>query len=355
MKPQTHVYLSFLVLVGSLATATPASAQDKRDSGTAEALFEEGRSLMAQGSYAAACAKFAASNAVAPSVGALLNEANCREQLGLTASAWALYREARNMACQLGDQKRIDVAQERSRMLEDRLSYVTVQVSEASRIEGLSIRLNGNVVTDAAWNQRVPIDPGTHEIRAEAPGRQVFNATIEVDAQKEHEVVEIPPLVAHEVKPLAKDPIGGKNASGTGNKHLNTVTAAGTRGVASSERSGWSWKRGVIIGIGAAGVASLTAGGVFGFKARSRWDQALGHCQPGRTQCGPQGATLGHEADSLAHRANILVAVGVITVSTGLVLWLVSRGKHRIEKPDRAAVMPLLTPESALIELSKEF
>src|SRR5271156_1769624 len=77
------------------APAPPASATDKV---AAEALFEEGRRLVAAGSFADACPKFADSERLDPSGGALLNLASCYEKLGRSATAWVTYREAASAA-----------------------------------------------------------------------------------------------------------------------------------------------------------------------------------------------------------------------------------------------------------------
>src|SRR5436305_1863991 len=68
----------------------------------AQALFEEGRRLMAAGKYAEACPKLAASQKLDPGAGTLLNLASCYEKAGQNASSWATFKEAAAAARQSG-------------------------------------------------------------------------------------------------------------------------------------------------------------------------------------------------------------------------------------------------------------
>ena len=77
--------------VALLLVVAPARAQapTSTDKVAAEALFEEGRRLVAAGSFVDACPKFADSQRLDPSPGTLLNLASCYEKLGRSATAWA--------------------------------------------------------------------------------------------------------------------------------------------------------------------------------------------------------------------------------------------------------------------------
>ena len=90
------------------ADAQPASA---------EALFQEGRTLLAAGDVAAACDRFEASNRQEASVGTLLNLGDCRERLGDTETAWATFLAAEALARRSSDD-RADEAARRADALE---------------------------------------------------------------------------------------------------------------------------------------------------------------------------------------------------------------------------------------------
>src|SRR5512139_1741852 len=75
------VAAAFALLANLAASAARAQASDKA---AAEALFDEGRKLMAEGKYAAACAKLEASQKLDAGVGTQLNLADCYEKSGKT-------------------------------------------------------------------------------------------------------------------------------------------------------------------------------------------------------------------------------------------------------------------------------
>src|SRR5438132_9428411 len=115
---------SAALIACALAWAPAAHAQSGK--AAAEALFEEGRKLMADGKAAEACPKFEASEQLDPSSGTLLNLANCYEKQGRTASAWATYKEAASLANANGRSDHLGVAQKRADALAPKLSRVTV-------------------------------------------------------------------------------------------------------------------------------------------------------------------------------------------------------------------------------------
>src|SRR5215467_9817965 len=97
-----------LVLASAASTvAAPSAAMAQGEQrGTAkvaaEALFQEGRRLMAAGKAVDACPKFAESERLDPSPGTMLNLANCYEKTDRPATAWATYREGVSIAASLG-------------------------------------------------------------------------------------------------------------------------------------------------------------------------------------------------------------------------------------------------------------
>src|SRR4051812_46143375 len=96
----------------TMMISTLSGAQVAGDKATAEALFADGRKLMAAGNYAAACPKLAASQRLDPGVGTMLNLADCYERVGQTASAWAEFREAISAARAAGSKEREQLARD---------------------------------------------------------------------------------------------------------------------------------------------------------------------------------------------------------------------------------------------------
>src|SRR5262249_45322094 len=141
------------------------------DAGTnaaADALFNEGRRLMADGQFAEACPKFLESEQLRHGLGTLLNLADCFEKVGRTASAWTTFREVDDEATKAGDAARKRVAHERIEALEPRLSKLIVDVPHDHDLPGLEVRKDGSVVGRASWGVPIPVDPGKHSIAAVA-------------------------------------------------------------------------------------------------------------------------------------------------------------------------------------------
>ena len=89
--------LSGLAL-GALLVPEIARGEGGVDAARAEELFAEGRRLMAAKDYAAACPKFARSQALDPAPGTALNLATCYERAGKLASASVAFKIAQAFA-----------------------------------------------------------------------------------------------------------------------------------------------------------------------------------------------------------------------------------------------------------------
>ncbi len=151
-------------------SAAPVVASPESDR-----LFQEGRTLLKAGKIAEACDAFAASQKLAPRVGTLLNLGDCREVQGQTATAWALFHEAKELAAKLKD-TREPVWNGRIAALAARLSHITLVVAPDA-VPGLVIKRNGVTVERAQWNTPIALDPATYVFEATAPGHQRWSLT----------------------------------------------------------------------------------------------------------------------------------------------------------------------------------
>src|SRR5690606_7586735 len=102
----------------------------------AEALFQQGTALMDEKHYAEACDKLAGSQELDPALGTMLYLADCYEQAGRTASAWALFRQASESAKHAGQAERERIAAERASSLAQRLSKLELKVAPGRRAVG---------------------------------------------------------------------------------------------------------------------------------------------------------------------------------------------------------------------------
>lgn len=159
-----------LVSVGGLVFPRVCLAKDATPgskAAAAEALFSAARSDLAAGQLDAACEKFQDSLKLERATGTLLNLAACESKRGRLASAWSLWREALEILPP-GD-SRISFATRELNLLLPRLPYLTLRL-ERGVPKGVKVSRNGMELGHAGMNLPIPVDPGPHTIRVQAPG-----------------------------------------------------------------------------------------------------------------------------------------------------------------------------------------
>jgi hypothetical protein len=291
-----------------------ARAQD-RDKAAAEALFAEGRKLMAAGDYAAACSKLAASQALDAGVGTQLNLADCYEKQGKTASAWAQFRETITAARNAGSPEREKVARRRAEALESQLSYLTIV---ASSDPGLTLTRDDARIDPAAVGSALPIDPGSHVITASAQGKQSWSTTVTVGPNGDRISVTVPALQAAEED---------KPAPGVQTEPTLPPAAAATTASDPAPSSSSPQKLIGIIASGA-GVAGLAVATYFGLQAAARWSDAKAGCDP-YPYCGEEGRRLSRDAQGSGTISTVAFIAGGVLLAGGVVLWLSAPGAPR--------------------------
>lgn len=280
-----------LITLGARATSAAAPA-------LAQVLFEEGRALIAQGRTDEACAKFSESNRLDPATGTLLNLAVCNESRGKTATAWEQFRAAEAASQYDRREDRVRFARDHIAQLEPRLSRVTLRVSSAQRVPGLSIALDGVRLEQAAWNVATPIDPGEHVVVAEAPSRVARTWVVVVHPEPSEVAVSI------ELEPTLA-PSQGLDADVA--THAADSSPSTTKVLAYAS--------------GALGAAGLIGGAVFGVQAFSRWDERNRLC-PGDVCATPAAQRAQRSAESAARNANIAVGVGLASLLAAGIFYL---------------------------------
>jgi hypothetical protein len=283
-----------------VALATPAFGQTPSNKAAAEALFIDGRNLMAQGKHAEACRKFEASQNLEPGIGTMLNLAQCYEATGRTASAWAQYREAIPLARAAGSREREDFATERSKALESRLSTLTIRAMSGV---ALSVRRDGVAVDAAELGTPIPVDPGPHQVEASAPGKAPWSTTVEVTGDAARVSVDIPQL--------DEAPSGG-----------TPPPSAAPAASPDSGNQGGSIQKPLAIGIAAVGLVGLGVGTYFGLSAGSKWDDAKAACRDYPYECSPQALDHQSSASSQATVSTVAFIAGGVAIAAGAVLWL---------------------------------
>jgi hypothetical protein len=288
--------------------ALGAHAQSTGDKVAAEALFDEGRRLMAAGQYNEACAKLEASQAIDAGVGTLLNLADCYEKAGKTASAWAQFRETISAARKAGSPDRERIARQRVQALEQKLSYMTIVTWKGQDVK---VSRDGTPVDSAVLGTSIPVDPGTHLISAAAPGKRSWSTQVQVGDHADRVSVAVPIL--------ADDVSEAKAASG----ELDPPQPS----AAESELSPRPHPTGStqrILGIVAAaiGVAGIATGTVFGIKAASNWGDAKDDCSHVPDTCSAGAVRLSKDAQQSGNISTIAFIAGGVSLVGGAVLWM---------------------------------
>ena len=313
-----------LVLGPVLATVAPIAVWGQA-SPQAEALFRDGKQLMKEGKLAEACSAFEGSERAEHNVATVLSLADCREKNHQYASAWALFLQA-------DSQTRADptkavlntTAKHRARALESRLSYLTINVPDESRIPELVVTRDGAPVDPAEWNRAIPADGGSHVIAGKAPGHESWSTTVTLRPESDKQAVEVPRFKA--LPEIVNKP-PRDDAAAIGDR----------RQPPAPEVNPYTRKRKIGIGVAAGGGAiGLVAIGL-GVTANSKHDDAVKTCPI--QACSPQGArdaqATNRDAIRLGHYATIGYAVAAAAIVTGAVLWVVGKP----EAPSSAAVV----------------
>src|SRR5262249_23694305 len=109
----------------AVTLAPPARAGDPA---TADALFNAAKALMARKKWGEACPKVAASYKLDPTLGTLLNLADCHEKQGLLAQAWSEWGAAGERAEREKDAARKALCARRRAELEPRVPKLNIAV-----------------------------------------------------------------------------------------------------------------------------------------------------------------------------------------------------------------------------------
>jgi hypothetical protein len=290
----------------SLAEPTPA------DRVAARALFEDARAAMKEGDYRAACPKLEESQHLDPGIGTLYNLARCYEDQGRLASAWTTFADVAEAAHRAGQEDRATAARARATALEPRLPRLRVMLIGP---DARALTLDGAPFAESLAGTSVPVDPGAHEIGADAPGKQHWAARVDATEEGAVSQLEVPlledapqaPAVPETPPPVAPSP------------ERPAAPAA-------PPQQPRKWQTTTALITGGAGVVGLAAGAVLGGLAMSKWSDAKGAgCalnSAGQTNCPTSDA---YSAWSTAHAEGIASTVaciaGGVLAATGAVLW----------------------------------
>lgn len=279
---------------------------------------------MAEGKVAEACDAFDQSEKLEPATTTLLNLAGCREKNGQIATAWGLFVDAERQTRTATDDATSalhTVALDRSQKLESRISKLTINVSDESKIDGLEILRDDKPVESGSWNRTLPTDGGTYKITAKAPGASEWTTSVTVAPEGDVKTVDIPKL---QVLAVPKTP------------EVQTPVPAAPEPAPRSKV--------LPLAVGGGAVALLGASLGFELWAESTYDKTKTEPDPDKQD------TLWHSANTKRYVAEGLAVAGL--AGAGVAVWLYFRAPSA---ETRTAVVPVTTTNQTGVALVGRF
>lgn len=316
-----------------------ASRAAHADTARAGELDKEGKALVDAGKVEQACEKFEESNREAPNAGVLIHLADCRERNDQLLSALQAYNAALRRA---QDPNKRKLAAAAASSLEARLSYLTVSVSEASRVAGLTLTCNGVPLDPSSWNRPLPVDGGDAVIVGHAPGYADWQIVKHVAGARARERVDVPRL-----KELPSPAPATTLPASSEARATTTVAQSTTLSItADTDRPG---RPKLAIALAIAGVVGVGAGVGLTLASKSLESQANTVC-PGTMCANPHAVDLNGEARRDAVLAIVGFAAGGAAIAGAAVLWFVAPSPRQI-----TAVVPVLGTDRVGVSFTRAF
>jgi hypothetical protein len=289
------------VILCAPAFAYAADGRSPAVTAMAEALFKEGKKLLAEQKVAEACRKFESSYRIDPAPGTLINLALCHEQEGKLATAWGEFNESLQIAKKTNRADRMKIAREHISTIEPLLSRFVVIVPDGAAKIALTVEMDGVPLEEGAWGTAIPIDSGEHKAIVRAPKHKTWEKQVVVEQSKVATVV-VPKL--ERIPDPAPPPQGGK------------------------------WK--IPVGISALGVSAVLfgIGGYFGVRALTLGREVTTECND--LVCSEATWQKIDDGRGAATAANVLIGVGLAAAATGT-FFLITAPRAAKEPPPPTA------------------
>lgn len=318
----TALHLALVPALASAVGVSPGSATPVQRE-QAQAKFVKGKDHLAKKQYAEALAEFRGSLEIVASPNARLFVARTLRDMGKIVEAYVEFGrtevEAKELAAQdVRYQKTAEAAAAERKEIEPQLAFVTVTIKGAS--DATTLKIGGEEVKRAGWNEPAPIVPGSAEVVVETPGKPT-------------------------VRRMVTLPAGGKTAVdvdaetgvATGGALVTAPTPEKPAEPVKKDEGGGDYRTYAYVagGVGAAGLITF---GVFGALAASRYSDLKDAC--GGKPC-PESKRSDVEGGQTRQTiANIGLVVGLVGVATGVTLFVLSKPKSPSEGTTQAVVGP---------------
>jgi hypothetical protein len=290
---------------------TPSGEPDKP---TAVLLFEQGLADMKAGKYATGCPALAESYRLDPLPGALFTVAECERKWGKLASARTRYQQYLSQVKRMSPQEKSRQGQ-RPEVAEGALDDLQAQVPKLTILladdvpDTAIVKRDGDLVAPRQLGRPIPLDPGTHTLTLDVPGRDVVRETVALEAGRDVSVT----LKLSTKKPVPPEPPPPPPDEGMGPMRLAAYI------------------------VGGVGIAGVIAGVVSGAIAINRAEEIEDNCV--ELVCNPTGISKVETVREAGTTSTISFAIGGAGVAVGLLLWFLS------EPEDPADTGLLVTPD----------
>jgi serine/threonine-protein kinase len=284
----------------------PPSSSSTETAAGAQALFVEGRRLVAEGQYVAGCAKLDQSEKLDPAPGTLINLADCYEKSGRLATAWIAFHDAAIAAERAGRDVWAAQARDRAQRLEPRVPKLSVVIDEP--VDGLAVERDGLAIAPSALGLAVPVDPAAYEIAATAPGRRRWSTKVTIESGM-YVVLHVPVLV-EETKALPKQT----------EPHV-LQPQPGRAPSAGPETAAGSLRRTIGVSLGGAALVAGAIGLYFGMDAITDNEDAAARC-PSSPRCtDPEAVGLTTAARHAATVSTVAFIAGGALLAAGVTVY----------------------------------
>jgi hypothetical protein len=353
-----------VLLVATCLAASAVARADPDAAAQAQALFDEGLTLLAKPkapgdahAYEDAIAKFLAAYRLSPRPNALFNAALTEEKIARPADAIRHFRQlAHNPACSAELRSQIE------KHIADLSAKVATVLLDAPA--GADIAVDGAPTGDRApLPDPIDLSPGRHTIEAKLG----VSASIEIDAVAGTKqtlrigLVAPPSPPSTERQPAPTAPSSLPSAPPHDPASVDAQPLPGPTADSMAIRTPfWSTRRTVGVVIAGAGVASLVASGVFQVTSSHQRDQAAaigGMLGPsscyGPSPSAPTSCASLNDAFAAQNRdedlSRVFLAAGIAGVALGAVIVLWPQAA-----PARTAIVPVPMRQGAGLQLEGE-
>lgn len=270
--------------------------------------------------YEAATIKYEESVRLDPTPYALFNLADCQEWLGKPATAYALYKQAEDLATEYGYAALARDAGNSAHKIANKRSFLTIHV--ANPTPGLRVFRGHEEVGAPQFDTALPVDPGEYNVTALADGYAPFEQRVTIGDAPQTQRVEIPPLQPAQTPPVSPVPPPATPPRNVAMQAPTTNTKATPMQLESRDShqemdrtNPWPWV------LGGLGVSAVVLGGVSGALALHD-DATLSDACPDPKHCSNADAlSIQPRRDFEWNVARIAVPVGIVSIGASAA-WL---------------------------------